>query len=383
MAEGSRRGLFYVAESAWGTTPGTPTMKTLRNTGGSGIALERSQLQSQEMRSDRAIADIAFGQKRASLEVPFEFSYGSYDDMLEAALFGAFAVAYAITGLTVDVDATAKTFTRSAGSFITDGVKVGDKITFGGFTNAGNNGTFVVTDVAALVVTCSAATGLANVTDDTEVTATTDRFVLKQGVTKKSFTIEEGFLDVDQHQVMTGAMADSLSLNIAPDQIITGNMRLIGKVAGSFSATPLDESPDAASTTPVFNSFSGSIKENAVAISYISALSLNLANALAADFALFQDEAFQVGVGRANLSGSLSAYFPDAILANKAIAGTDTSLEFTLSGTSGSYRFTIPRLKLAPGSKQIEENKVIQTYNWQALHSSTLGTCLQIERIPA
>ena len=124
MAEGSRRGLFYVAESAWGTTPVTPAMKTLRNTGGSGIALERSQLQSQEMRSDRAIADIAFGQKRASLDVPFEFSYGSYDDMLEAALFGAFTVAYALTKLRVDVDATAKTFTRSSGSFITDGVKV-------------------------------------------------------------------------------------------------------------------------------------------------------------------------------------------------------------------------------------------------------------------
>lgn len=383
MAEGSRRGLFYVAESVWGTTPETPSMKTLRNTGGSGIQLERSQLQSNEMRSDRAIADIAFGQKRASLDVPFELSYGSYDDMLEAALFGAFAVAYALTGLTVDVDDVAKTFTRSNGSWITDGVKVGDKITFGGFTATGNNGTFVVSEVSALVVTCATAVGLTTVVDDTEVTATTDRFVLKQGVTKKSFTFEEGFLDIDQHQTMTGAMVDALSLNIAPDQIITGSLRLIGKVAGSFSATPLDESPDPASTTPVFNSFSGSIKENDVAISYISALSSNLANALAADYALFQDEAFQIGAGRANLSGTLSAYFPDATLANKAIAGTDTSLEFTLTGNSGSYRFTVPRLKLAPGSKQIEENKVIQTYNWQALYSSTLGTCFMIERIPA
>jgi len=41
------------------------------------------------MRSDRAIADVKYGNKKPSLTVPFEFSAESYDDLLESALFEA------------------------------------------------------------------------------------------------------------------------------------------------------------------------------------------------------------------------------------------------------------------------------------------------------
>ena len=87
IAVGSRRQLIYVAESTLGTTPATPVCKVLRNTGGNGIQLNRDTLQSNEMRSDRAIADVKYGNKKPALTVPFEFSAESYDDLLESALF--------------------------------------------------------------------------------------------------------------------------------------------------------------------------------------------------------------------------------------------------------------------------------------------------------
>ena len=60
----------------------------------------------------------------------------------------------------VTVDAAGKTFTRTAGSFITDGFKVGMSVTWSGFVKAGtvNNNTFVITTLTNLVMTCSAAT---------------------------------------------------------------------------------------------------------------------------------------------------------------------------------------------------------------------------------
>lgn len=74
--------------------------------------------------------------------------------------------------VTISVVATAKTFTRSAGSFLTDGFRVGDLVTFTGLANGGNSGTFVATTVTALVITCAAATGLADETGDADETAT-------------------------------------------------------------------------------------------------------------------------------------------------------------------------------------------------------------------
>jgi len=63
---------------------------------------------------------------------------------------------------TITVVAAGKTFTRSAGSYLAEGVAIGDNVIFSGFSNAGNNGTFLVTTVTDLVITCSGATTLVN-----------------------------------------------------------------------------------------------------------------------------------------------------------------------------------------------------------------------------
>lgn len=383
MAEGSRRQLIYVAESVWGTTPDTPACKTLRNSGGTGIKVSRQTNQSQEYRTDRAVADLRLGNKSPSLDVPFELSYGSQDDFLEGALFAAFAVAYNLTSQTVTIVAAAKTFAREAGSFITDGVKVGDKFITTGFEAAGNNGTFVVTAVEALIVTCGAATGLENVTGDTGVTITTTRYVLKQGATSKFFSIEEGFVDLDLQQVLTGAMVNSLSLDIKPNAIVTGTLGFLGKAASAFSASSIDDSPAAASTTSPFDSYTGSLKEGDVTIAIVTGLTLNLQNGLETMFALFNDDPYRIGVGRANLTGTLSAYFTSADLANKFIAETESSLELVLTDLAGnSYNILVPRIKYTGADKSMTENNVAIDLPFQALYSSTQSTALRIDRIP-
>lgn len=63
-------------------------------------------------------------------------------------------------GATISVDAVAKTFTRAAGSYVTDGFRVGDRVTFSGFVGGGNNSTFTVTVVSEFVLTCAGAAGL-------------------------------------------------------------------------------------------------------------------------------------------------------------------------------------------------------------------------------
>lgn len=385
MGEGSRRRLSYIEEATWGVTPDTPSMKLLRNTGGSGIQMQRDSLQSQEYRSDRQVAAMRLGNKRPTLEVPIEFSYGSFDDLLEGALFGDWAVPYNLTTQTVSVDASAKTFSRSTGSWITDGVMAGDSIVTTGFEDSGNNGTFLVSEVSASAITCATATGLTTVSEDTGVAVTTTRQRLKQGVTKKFFTFEEGFEDMDpaQFQAMVGAMVNTFSLSVSTNAMITGSFSLVGKSAGAFSDTSLDAEPTAAPTTDPFDSYTGSLTEGG-ASAVVTALSISLNNGIEALFACFASLAHRMGVGRANLTGSLSAFFESAATANKFLNETESALVFSLEDLDGnSYTFTIPRIKYTGTNKSITENNVVLEYPWQALADATTATCFIVDKRPA
>ena len=63
---------------------------------------------------------------------------------------------------TIIVSASAKTFTRTIGSFITDGFIVGSYIRFSNFTNSSNNTNFVIGSISldGLTITCPTASGL-------------------------------------------------------------------------------------------------------------------------------------------------------------------------------------------------------------------------------
>jgi len=60
------------------------------------------------------------------------------------------------------VGASTKTFTRAGGSFVSDGWVTGMSFTSAGFSNPGNNGTFIISAVSTTVITCSTATTLVN-----------------------------------------------------------------------------------------------------------------------------------------------------------------------------------------------------------------------------
>ncbi len=301
IAVGSRRQLIYVAESTWGTTPVTPVCKVLRNTGGNGIQLNRDTLQSNEMRSDRAVADVKQGNKKPSLTVPFEFGASSYDDLLESALFGTWT------------------------------------------TN-----------------------------------------VLKQGVTLKSVSIEEGHADLSQYQVLTGAVVNDLSLSVKVNSIVTGSFGIIGKDASAYSGTSIDATPDPSPTTTPFDSYTGSLKEGGVTIAVVTGIDLNLNNNIEQLFTLFNDATYQIAPGRAQVSGNVSLYFESTALINKYINDTETSLEFTLQdGNGNSYTFLIPRVKFSGYDKSISENQIVITLPFQGLYDSTEGTALKVTRVIA
>lgn len=83
----------------------------------------------------------------------------------------ALITAASLSSLTCTVVASTGTVTRSAGSWITDGIGVGDIVTFGGFADSENNVAYTVVTVSALSLTGTTASAMKNVSGDTGVTA--------------------------------------------------------------------------------------------------------------------------------------------------------------------------------------------------------------------
>lgn len=91
MSEGSRRRLAFVTEVTPGTTPDTG-WKVLRSTGGASIVDARQAINSAEYRQDRGVGTPRLGNSTPQMNIPFELSFGTYDELLESALQGSWAL---------------------------------------------------------------------------------------------------------------------------------------------------------------------------------------------------------------------------------------------------------------------------------------------------
>lgn len=87
QASGSRHNIGYVKETVFGTTPANPIFKAFRHNSTS-LNLNRASFGSDELRSDRMIADHRAGTRSVEGNIVTELSRTSHDDFLAAALCG-------------------------------------------------------------------------------------------------------------------------------------------------------------------------------------------------------------------------------------------------------------------------------------------------------
>ena len=91
FASGSGVRVAAVAETEFGTTPATPSFKTLRATSG-GLRTTKATGTSNERQPDRNVRDEFMLGQDVSGSYDLELTYGgAFDDILEAALFGSWA----------------------------------------------------------------------------------------------------------------------------------------------------------------------------------------------------------------------------------------------------------------------------------------------------
>lgn len=382
-AVGANSSLAYVLEqkddaAKYGVTPTTPTMKYMRAKIGSKFELKRSTFQSKEMSANRQIMGLGYGNRDGSGDIPFELSYGSFDDFLEAVMGGTWAVnvlkignskrsftfeqgypdinifeqnlGVVMTGFSLSVkpnaivegsfthmfkdqqsvqtgyDATATgalaftatTITRTSGSFLTDGFAAGDVVSIKGATTSANNINATIVSVVALTMTFGAATFTLDATNQT-----------------------------------------GLSL---------------AKICAATTT--------AVNSNTVFDSFTGSLTEGGATLAIVTGIDLKLDQSASVSNVLFDPTVQQVSLAVVNVTGTLVVRFVNNALKKKFLAGTASDISFLLGGASKAYRFDMSAVKYTAATTDSAETELTMTLPFQAVYDATDASSLMITRIP-
>ncbi len=249
----STRELTKVRETSFGVTPAGPAMKTVRALKDYDFNVAPGVIESKEQRTHRMSLKTRNGNKKGDFSIPFQLSYGDFDDLFEEALGGTWAPVATVTA-DITVAAAGKTFTRAAGSFVTDGFETGQQIVTSSFVQGGNNGTFIISAVSALVMTCSTADGLA---DEVGVggTITTVADKLRVGNVVRSSTFEDRNPPANLFEHYNGAVVSGFDLEIMPEQIVSGSFK--GIVRDCIVAVVADAAIAVASGAKTFTCAAG------------------------------------------------------------------------------------------------------------------------------
>ena len=136
-----------------------------------------------------------------------------------------------------------------------------------------------------------------------------------------------------------------MGISLAPNQMVTTTFGMVGKDM-TISAT--EKTQDAASGAAPFDAYSGDISignvGGAAAVAIVTALDFTLNNSYAPTFVIGDDSAPSLEYGRAEVEGTLTAYFEDAALINRFLNETETEIEVSVDDPTGanSYTFSVP-----------------------------------------
>jgi hypothetical protein len=207
--------------------------------------------------------------------------------------------------------------------------------------------------------------------------------VLKIGTTPKYFSIEDRAADISQYRLFKGMSVSTMSVSIAPNQMVTGTFEMVGKDM-TQSGTSATASPvTAASANAPFDSYSGVISDGGSGIAIVTSLEFSLSNSFAPTFVVGSASTPQLEYGRAVVEGTMTVYYEDATLINKFLNETESSIEVTVDDPTGSsdYTFLFPRVKYNGASVPLAnpQSRLI-TLPFVALYDSTENTNLKLTR---
>lgn len=391
LASGTRVSLSYQEETTTrGVPEAVPDMQALRTTGRA-LNLQKNTLKSEEVRSDRQNASLRHGFNQVVGAPGFELSLTAYNDFIQAAMSGTWAVI--ATGATETIGATGTTtdsvWDSGASSFITDGFEVGMIVTGSGTAFAGDNAqasriTAIAADGSTMNVEAvdgeTAYTTIASGSDE-QVSATGE--VCKIGTTLRTYTIERAFDDVTQFQVFNGCAINQMSLQMQPEQLVSGSFDILGMSADAMAQVARDASVTAAATNDPMAAFEGQLSEGGAESTVVTAMNFTLNNNRSLQAVVGSKFSPDVFEGIAMITGQATVFFEDEVLFNKFVNETISSLSVQMDDVNGTDFIVVgfPAIKYTGGDMDPPaEGPVPIVMPWEAQVSAVTGNSMYIQK---
>jgi hypothetical protein len=375
----------YTPEVGFGVTPGSPAGQLVRWTSAD-FGADRSYTKNTEMRTDYQNQAGIPGGLRGKGSIKGKLSFGSFDDwfgyFLGCAAWQSNVVkikpATGTGAISLACDATAKTWTRTVGSFLTDGFQVGDIINPNGFTNSANNGAFVATAVTATVLTTSGATTMITETAGTGKSINVD--------ISPSFTMERGHKGNGIYFAFPGTVVDSfeMSAKAGSDPSIDISFGLLSKIVSQESASSVFTTTTAVNTNDWISSWNGSIKRNGVAQGDLTGWSLKGARNSATAEVVGSPDLYDIQPGAVTVTGTLDILFDSVQHYTDFRQQNDVAFQLNLgSGSSKSYTIDLTRCRITKWGAPPKEGMLTSSIEIEAVVPlSGTNTAFMLTRIP-
>lgn len=385
QGESNRVSLRVSKETTWAEVPSTPTMARLPYLSESLVHNKRVK-QSDVLRSDRMKDSQVQVGVDAQGDINFELRFGDFDAVLECAMAATY-LSQTTTGA-----GTSNNFNfAAAGAGVqvitgpaswTNNYNVGSWVRVKGAAQALNNGVWKVTAKNSTTMTVANSTGVLEATSTAQVIGKN----LRNGTTKQSLLVEKQYEDLTNNYInYRGMRVAGLSLNIATEQIVTGVIRLMGERGRTATATVSGSLTGPGSVDSMTASLNvGSVTEGGSSLTTaLKTISFDLNNNLRSLAGIGNVAAIGINMGSLMVTGRVEAYFEDAVLLNKVINHTSSSLEFRCTDPAGNVMvFTFSQLRWTgnPANPGIDQD-VMLPLDFSCERETTNNIMMQIDSL--
>lgn len=387
MSDSNRVEIGYILETTPGQTPATPELKELRFTSES-LNNNIQNVTSSEIRSDRQVTDLVQVAAENAGDINGEMSYETFDDFFIAALMGtAYSTAISLSAAS-DIAADATGFTATTSDFTAIELTIGQWFRVEGFVDTTINTYYQALTIAALDLN---TTPVPLATEAAGPSITFKGQTVKNGTDIDAFTIEKSFLDITQFHQFLGCQINTFSISLAAQEISTVTFGFLGRTATRDTSTiDNDSTYTAANTNPVMNGVSDvkAVYENGNLLSTtncLQSITVDLNNNLRQINCVGKLGLSGIGTGKADVTGTFTAYFDDEIFYEDYLNSTETSLAFVIEDSDGNaYVFDLPRVKFESGVVVAggQDQDVVAEIGFRALRDATFLYTYAINKVP-
>ena len=388
ISKGVAKVVAYKKESTWGTLAGSTGGKQVRRVTAD-FNLTKETYESNEIRTDRQLADYRHGVRSAAGTLSGELSPNSYSDFMQSLVGKDFTAVTAVASLSVTIAASGAlwTVTRSAGDWLASGLKVGSviRLTGAGLNAANSAKNLLIVAMSASVITVQSLNGTVLVAEGpiASVTATAvgkQTIVPATGHTEDSYTIEQWFQDITQSEVFAGMRVGTMNVQLPATGLTTVDFSFMGKDLSNKGTTQYFSSPTAQGTNGIFAAVNGAMIVNGLPVALVTSADFTVERAMENATAVGSNSVAEIFMGRIRVTGNLSVYFQDATFRNYFDDETPVSIVFALTtgseATADFLTFTLPKVKLGSFAKDDGELGLVASTSFQALLNGDVSTGL-------